>query len=252
MVCPRAAALAAALLASQAGLAAAQSFSQTLAGGSNSASSPASSGFVDSTGPSAQMSFNWANSRTSNTRPSYATIQPNGGPVAGLYYFVDPGSSSVRTISPAGAVSTVIGNGVAGYTDGSGTLSQFSLSYGGGVFAWTLNGFVVVWVADAGNNVIRNYVVGGANPRTVYGTGAAGYADGVGTSASIAQFSNPCGITSRNGIALFVADSGNKAVRIVYLSATIPAGPNTAATFAGIPSCSSCNLVRRAAEDGRS
>jgi len=65
-------------------------------------------------------------------------------------YVADFGNNAIRKISPSGAVSTLAGSGVQGYTDGSGTAAVFNKPTGVAVDA---SGNV--YVADWGNNVIR-------------------------------------------------------------------------------------------------
>jgi sugar lactone lactonase YvrE len=84
----------------------------------------------------------------------------------------------VRKITPAGVVSTLAGDGTAGYADGTGAGARF----------YDASGLVVdasgnVYVADYANYAIRKITPAGV-VTTVAGTGGtAGYLDGTGTSA---------------------------------------------------------------------
>lgn len=68
----------------------------------------------------------------------------------GNVYVADEGNNRIRKISPSGLVTTIAGSGNEGYTDGEGTAASFK--YLNNV---ALDRFMNVYVADAGNHVIR-------------------------------------------------------------------------------------------------
>jgi sugar lactone lactonase YvrE len=80
-----------------------------------------------------------------------------------------------------------------------------------------------VYVADAGNNTIRKITAQGAVSTLAGTAGLAGSDDGAGTAA---RFSGPTSVATDGAGNIFVADTGNNAIRIVT-----PAG--TVGTFAG-------------------
>ncbi len=108
-------------------------------------------------------------------------------------------------------IATVAGNGTAGYAgDGSAAGSaelnlpnRLATDNAGNVF-----------IADEGNNVIREVSFSTGVITTVAGTGAAGYS-GDGGLATAATFRSPNGITVDNAGNLYIADKGNHAVRKV-------------------------------------
>jgi len=73
---------------------------------------------------------------------------------SGNLYVTDGGSSEVRKITPAGAVTTLAGTGTAGYTNGIGTGAAFN-----GPTGIVVDKNYNAYVADFGNNVVRKIVV---------------------------------------------------------------------------------------------
>lgn len=88
---------------------------------------------------------------------------------------------SIRKIS-SGQVTTIAGNGKAGYADGTGGAAQFA-----GAMGICLDGSGNIYVADPYNYVIRK-VTSGGQVTTIAGTGVQGHKDGDGT---VAQFDEP-------------------------------------------------------------
>jgi sugar lactone lactonase YvrE len=118
----------------------------------------------------------------------------------GALYVADTGNNAIRKIIPgaqpgSGFAMTVLS--AAGYASPSGV-------------AW-LDG--VVHVADTGNSVIRSIPVGGAMRTLAGAVGMPGTADGP-TGAST-RFNAPRDIVAGPDGALYVADTGNKTVRII-------------------------------------
>lgn len=124
---------------------------------------------------------------------------------AGNIYVADASNSfSVRKITPAGVVTTVAGNGVSGFADGTGTAASFSTLLG---IATDVTGNI--YVADLGNNRIRK-ISSAAVVSTIGGSGVPGYADG---SAATSQFFLPMGVAADNSGNVYVADAGNNRIR---------------------------------------
>ena len=122
-------------------------------------------------------------------------------------------------ILPAATVTTIAGSArVSGSTNAKGSAASFS--YPGDV-ASDHGGSL--YVADSANQVVRK-VDASNNVTTVAGSaGNAGNTDGTGTAA---LFNNPNGLVADNSGSLFVADSGNNAVRKVTSAGIVT-------TFAG-------------------
>jgi YD repeat-containing protein len=124
-------------------------------------------------------------------------------------YIADAGNHSIRKIAADGTVTTIAGNGTAGFADGSATAARFNNPQGVAIDA---NG--IVYVADTGNHRIRRIAADGA-VTTLAGDGTAGLTNGQGAQA---RFNAPQGIAADNSGGLYVADTGNNVVR--YISAT--------------------------------
>ena len=144
-------------------------------------------GYAD--GPGAQAAFN---------TPSGLALDSEGN-----LFVADTGNNRIRKISPAGLVSTVAGDGTAGYVDGPGTQAQFD-----GPIGVAVDTGGNIYVADAYNDRVRKISSDGI-VTTVAGAGL-GYADGP---ASSALFDTPCGIVVSPDGTLIVADTGNHRLR---------------------------------------
>ncbi|MBI4662024.1 MAG: SMP-30/gluconolactonase/LRE family protein [Verrucomicrobia bacterium] len=131
---------------------------------------------------------------------------PNGVFVApdGSIFVADTSNHRIRRISPNGEVTTVAGNGVAGFADGPGKNSRFNQPAG---LAIAADG--TLFVTDSGNHRIRRITPDGT-VSTVAGDGQAGFSNGP---ASSARFNLPSGLVLDSAGNLFVVELGNHAVR---------------------------------------
>ena len=107
-----------------------------------------------------------------------------------------------------GIITTVAGNGVAGYSGDGGPATSAQLNYPWGV---TLGNDGSLYIADLSNNRIRKVTPGGTIS-TVVGTGTRGYG-GDGGPATQAQLNVPASMLMDVAGNLYVADSGNQLVR---------------------------------------
>ena len=152
----------------------------TLAGGTE--------GFADGSGAGARF----------NT-PSGVAVDDTG-----VVYVADTGNHAIRRVDPAGRVTTVAGDGVAGWRDGPGRLARFNGPIG---VALDRHGRLIV--SDTYNDRLRAISAAG-DVTTLAGEGVPGLADGP---ALAARFDTPTGLAVAADGAIFVADTGNELVR---------------------------------------
>ena len=127
---------------------------------------------------------------------------------SGNIYVADTQNARVRRIS-GGAISTIAGNGTAGFGGDNGAATAAELNVPIGLAVDTAGN---LYIADFVNNRIRK--VSGGTIATVAGTGLSGYS-GDGGPATSAQLHTPAGVAVDTGGNLYIADLGNNAVRKV-------------------------------------
>ena len=123
---------------------------------------------------------------------------------SGNIFIADYVNHRIRKIDTSGNVTTIAGNGEAGFADGNGTEAQFF--YPACVATDASNN---IYVADAGNHKIRKIDTSG-NVTTVAGNGEGGFADG---NAATAQFYYPYGVAVDKYGIIYVADYFNNRIR---------------------------------------
>jgi sugar lactone lactonase YvrE len=132
---------------------------------------------------------------------------------AGNLYVADAQNNVVRKVSAAGVVTTVAGSGNFAYADGNGSSASFFLPQG---IAIDANG--VLYIADTQNSVIRKVTPDGTVSTLAGLAGSTGSADGAG---STARFNLPRGIAVDATGVIYVADTGNRAIREVTAGGTV-------------------------------
>ncbi|WP_371867438.1 gluconolaconase [Duganella guangzhouensis] len=123
---------------------------------------------------------------------------------AGNLYVADTGNNAIRKVTPAGVVSTLAGDGLAGDKDGKGAGAQFN-----GPIGVAVDAAGVVYVADTYNDRIRRIAPDGT-VTTIAGGKRAGHADGA---AAQALFDTPTGLAISAAGDLYIADTANHAIR---------------------------------------
>ena len=164
----------------------------TLAGGSE--------GFADGAGAAA--SFN---------TPSGLALANDGN-----LFVADTGNNRIRKVTPAGEVSTVAGDGTAGYVDGPAAQARFN-----GPMGLAVDPRGNIYVADTYNDRVRMIAADG-QVSTVAGGGTPGYADG---DRATALFDTPCGIAVTTDGAIIVADTGNDRLRRITADGNVSTLP---------------------------
>lgn len=109
----------------------------------------------------------------------------------------------------AGAMITVAGDGAAGPAADAADATKAPLNVPGGV---AVDGAGNLYIADTNNNVVREVSPSGAIT-TVAGNGTPGYVDN--TTATASELNSPEGVTVDSAGNLYIADTGNNAIRKV-------------------------------------
>ena len=175
-------------------------------------------GYADGTGTSAKFNS-----------PSGIAVDVKIAAPNGMLYVCDSGNHRIRVIN-SGVVTTLAGNGTAGYADGTGSSAMFNSP--SGVFAFVYWGGRL-YIADSLNHRIRTVTSAGV-VTTVAGGGVAGYSDGVGTQA---LFNFPYGVVMDYGQYgsgnLLITDRDNHCIRMISgTTVTTPVGTAGVAAFA--------------------
>jgi sugar lactone lactonase YvrE len=167
------------------------------------------SGFADATGLMA--SFNFPQGIATDS--------------VGNIYVADTGNNTIRTITPAGGVSTLAGMvGSSGSFDATRILASFN-----GPLGIATDSMGNVYVADSNNNTIRKITSAGV-VSTLAGTASAspGSTDATGTAA---RFNGPQGVATDSAGNVYVADTNNNTIRKITLAGVV----STFAGTAGVP-----------------
>ena len=149
--------------------------------------------------------------------PATAAQIHSGGNIAidnaGNVYFPDLSNHRVRKVSTAGVISTIAGNGTAGFSGDGSSGPTAQLSSPSGVAADNLGN---IYIADFANNRIRKVNSVGIIS-TVAGTGTASNT-GDGGAAIAATLNGPVGLTCDASGNLYIVDQTNNSVRFIDFS----------------------------------
>ena len=146
--------------------------------------------------------------------------QPNGVALdsAGNLYIADSQNSRVRKVDLAGIITTVAGNGTAGYLGDGGPATNARLNVPGGV---RVDSSGNLYIADTGNSVIRKVDTTG-KITTVAGNFAMGHGySGDNGPATSAQLAFPIYVSVDAAGELLISDDGNHVTRLVSPTGTI-------------------------------
>ncbi|HEY0703403.1 MAG TPA: choice-of-anchor D domain-containing protein [Candidatus Acidoferrales bacterium] len=156
-------------------------------------------------------------------------------------YYSDANNCLVRELV-GGVVKTIAGTGACKYTGDGGPATSATLNDPQGI---AFDGLGNLYIADAGNNVIRRIDANGTIT-TYAGNGTQGFSGDNGAATS-AELGFPQAIASDTSGNIFIADTGNNRIRLVNVTSKIittiagtgednysgDGGPATSATLGG-------------------
>lgn len=130
-------------------------------------------------------------------------------------YIADYYNSRIRKIvASTGVITTVAGNGTAGYSGDGGAATSAELNYPS---CLAVDGSGNIYIADTSNNRVRMVAASTGIITTVAGNGTYGYG-GDGGAATNAYLALPAGVTADTCGNIYIADTGNNRIRKVPLS----------------------------------
>ncbi|HEY7336922.1 MAG TPA: hypothetical protein VH639_18665 [Bryobacteraceae bacterium] len=160
---------------------------------------------------------------------------------AGNLYIADFSNNAVRKVTSGGTITTIVGNGVAGYTGDGGPATQAQLNGPSGL---ALDSSGNLFIADSGNHVVRKISAGGTI--STFAGNRTSASSGDGGPATAAQLIVPTGLAVDSQQNVYIADSGANRMRLVTAGGLIVTiagsgsagyagdnGPATSAQFNG-------------------
>jgi hypothetical protein len=146
-----------------------------------------------------------------------ATSAQLNGPIgvavdpSGDVYIADSQNYRIRKLSSNGAIATIAGNGGDGYSGDGGLATSAELAGPCGV---ALDAAGNLYIGDTGNGRVRVVSPSGIITTVAGSTWYGGYS-GDGGPATAAQLDDPWGIAIGTTGLVYVADSGNSAIRLL-------------------------------------
>jgi len=141
-------------------------------------------------------------------------VNPSGVALdsAGNLYIADTGNNMIRRVdATTGIVTDVAGTGEWGYSGDSGLATNATFASPQSLALDAANN---IYVADYGNNAVRQITAASQNVFTVAGRGSTGYS-GDGGNPTLAFLTTPMGIAVDESGNLYIGDAGNNVIRLV-------------------------------------
>lgn len=134
---------------------------------------------------------------------------------SGNLYLCDTSNHCVRMVDTNGIIHTVVGNGVPGYSGDGGDATAAQLNWPADLAVDPLTGNI--YISDKNNHRIRMLEISSGVLTTVVGNGMPGYmAQDEGRRATEARLYEPWGICFDSAGNLYIADTKNQRIRVVY------------------------------------
>lgn len=143
--------------------------------------------------------------------PSSVSVDASGN-----IYLADVFNSRIRQITPSGVISTIAGNGTAGFSGDGGNAAAAQLKYPTSAVKDASGN---LYIADSDNHRVRKVSPAGIIT-TIAGTGTGGFG-GDGGPATLAQLNYPSEIAVDRVGNIYIADQSNYRIRKVSLDGTI-------------------------------
>jgi len=133
---------------------------------------------------------------------------------SGNMYIADTLHQRIRMVNAAtGNITTLAGNGSSSDTGDNGLAVNATLSFPSGII---LDGAGNIFIADTGNNKVREIVASTGNIITVAGNGTPGFAgDGLVSTSANVELYEPQGVSIDDSGNLYIADTLNQRIRRV-------------------------------------
>jgi hypothetical protein len=134
---------------------------------------------------------------------------------AGQLLIADTGNNKIRKVNlTTGIITTAAGTGTAGYTGDGGLATAATLKAATTVVADAAGN---LYIADAGNTVIRRINAATGNIVTIAGTGTAGSTGGIGTATAL-PLNVPAGVALDSSANIYISDKGANILRKIDVS----------------------------------
>jgi trimeric autotransporter adhesin len=154
---------------------------------------------------------------------------------SGNIYIADSRNNRIRMVTKStGIISTVAGDGSNSYSGDGGLATSAKLAYPYGV---AIDASGNIYIADTGNHRIRMVTKSTGIISTVAGDGSDGYRGDGGLATSAGLF-HPKDLTIDGSGNIYIADTGNKRIRMVLLYVLDTAFPSPSSIVTAVPTYS--------------